>query len=236
VRPGRPARRWAALAVSALSLLALAAVRSAGGGPPLYDGLCLPPHYLLLGGSPPPPSASMTYTAADLAGTIELADNSSTPQAQIIIGAGSLPLPAGASSATLSITPVKPPAVAPPNGTIEGNVYSFEVQSGGRQLALAAGHPATVVLEGTSSGGSPTVEHFDGAHWTALKTFTAGCGSTFEAASPSLGLFALVAPGSSGSSAPPGSGGPPTTLIVVGVVIVVLALAVGATRFGRRRR
>ena len=233
---GRPARRRAALGVAALSLGALAAVRAGGGGPPLYDGICLPPHYLVLGGNPPAPSQSKTFSAADIASTFEVADNDSTPQAQIIVGPGSLAAPPGAATATVSITPTKPPAVAPPNGTIDGNAYSFEVQSGGHPLALATGHPATVVLETTSSGSQPTVEHFDGARWTALKTFTAGCGTTFEAASPALGVFALVVQGSTGSPASPSSGGPPAALLVVGVVVVALALAIGGTRLSRRRR
>jgi hypothetical protein len=233
---GRPAQRRAALGVAALSLVALAAVRAGGGGPPLYDGLCTPPHYLLLGGNPPAPSQSKTFSAADIASTFEVADNDSTPQAQIIVGPGSLAVPPGATTATVSITPIKPPAIAPPNGTIDGNAYSIEVQSGGHALALAAGHPATVVLETTSSGAQPTVEHFDGTHWTALKTFTAGCGTTFEAASPSLGIFALVIQGSAGSPSSAGSGGPPVALIVVAVVVVALALVIGGTRLGRRRR
>jgi hypothetical protein len=237
VTSGRPAKRRAALAVAALSLVALAAVRAGGGGPPLYDGLCVPPHYLVLGGNPPAPSQSKTFSAADIASTFEVADNDSSPQAQIIVGPGSLAVPPGATTATVSITPTKPPSIAPPNGTIDGNVYSFEVQSGGHSLALAAGHPATIVLETTSSSGSqPTVEHFDGAHWTALKTFTAGCGTTFEAASPTLGIFALVVQGSAGSPSSSGSGGPPVALLVVGVVVLALALAIGATRLSRRRR
>ncbi|MEO8898487.1 MAG: hypothetical protein ABI352_07975 [Candidatus Dormibacter sp.] len=234
---GRPAKRWAALAVAALSLLALASVRAGGGGPPVYDGICLPPHYLVLGGNPAAPSQSKTFSAADIASTFEIADNDSSPQAQMIVGPGSLAAPSGVSAVTVSIMPVKPPATAPTNGTLEGNVYSFEVQAGGGQLMLATGHPATIVLEGTSSGGAqPTVEHFDGTHWTALKTFTAGCGTTFEAASPSLGIFALAVQGSTGSPASPGSAGPPVALLVVIVVIVALALAIGGTRLSRRRR
>jgi hypothetical protein len=239
---GRPARRRAALAAAALSLLALAAVRAGGGGPPLYDGICLPPHYLLLGGNPPAPAQSKAFSAADIASTFELADNDSSPQAQMIVGPGSLAAPPGVSTVTVSITPVKPPPIPPPQASIEGNVYSFEAQAGGSQLALAPGHPATIVLGATSSGGSqPTVEHFDGTRWTALKTFTAGCGTTYEAASPSLGLFALIVQGSTGSGSGSGSGssssaGPPVALLVVAVIIVVLALAIGATRLSRRRR
>lgn len=228
----------AALAAAMLALLALAAVRGSGGGPPLYDGICLPPHYLLFGASPGPPSVSKSYTATDLAGTLEVADNDSTPQAQIIIGAGSLAVPPGVATATVSITPVTPPPTKPSGGVIDGNVYSFTVVAGGHHLALAPGHPATAVLAATSSGGGQrVVEHFDGTRWSPVgKTFQSGCGTTYEAASPTLGLFALVAQG--GSAAPnPGSqgGGVPTILIVI-VVVVVLALVIGAARLGRRRR
>jgi hypothetical protein len=230
-------RRVGAVAGAAFALLALAAVRGSGGGPPLYDGICLPPHYLLLGGNPAPPVRTKTYSAADIAATFEVADNDTTPQAQIIVGLGSLTPPPGATTATVTIAPMPPPSVKPRGGTIDGNVYSFEVQSGGHQLALAAGHPATVVLEAPSSGGpQPTLEHFDGTSWTALKTFTAGCGTTFEAASPSLGLFALVTQtGSAGTGSPSASGGFPTTIVVV-VVVAVLALTILAARVSRQRR
>jgi hypothetical protein len=230
-------RRAAALVAAAFALFALAAVRGSGGGPPLYDGICLPPHYLVLGGNPPPPSRTKTYSAADVAATFEVADSDTNPQAQIIVGLGSLTPPAGATTATVIIAPVTPPSVKPPGGTIDGNVYSFDVQSGGHQLALAAGHPATVVLEAPSSGGpQPTLEHFDGTTWTPLKTFTAGCGTTFEAASPTLGLFALVTQtGPAGTGPPPAGGGLPTFLIVV-VVVVVLALTIVAARLARQRR
>jgi hypothetical protein len=229
-------RRVGALVAAAFALLALAAVRGSGGGPPLYDGICLPPHYLLLGGNPAPPVRTKAYSAADIAATFEVADSDTNPQAQIIVGLGSLTPPPGATTATVTIAPVAPPPVKPPGGTIDGNVYSFEVQSGGHQLALAAGHPATVVLEAPSSGGSqPTLEHFDGTSWTALKTFTAGCGTTYEAASPGLGLFALVTQtGSAGTGSPSAGGGFPT--IVVVVVVAVLALTIVAARVSRQRR
>jgi hypothetical protein len=232
-------RRIGALAGAGLALLALAAVRGSGGGPSLYDGICLPPHYLLFGGNPAAPSVTKTYTATDLAGTLEVADNDSTPQAQIIIGAGSLAVPPGVATATVSIAAVKPPSTKPSDGVIDGNVYSFTVVASGHDLALAPGHPATVVLAATSSGGGQrVVEHFDGTRWSSVgKTFQSGCGTTYEAASPTLGLFALVAQG--GSAAPgPGSQGSgiPTILIVIVVVVVVLALVIGAARLGRRRR
>jgi len=229
-------RRVGALVAAAFALLALAAVRGGGGGPPLYDGICLPPHYLLLGGNPAPPARTKTYSAADIAATFEVADNDTSPQAQIIVGLGSLTPPPGATTATVTISPVSPPSVKPTGGTIDGNVYSFEVQSGGHQLTLAAGHPATVVLEAPSMGSAqPTLEHFDGTKWTALKTFTAGCGTTYEAASPTLGMFALVSQaGSTGTGSPSAGGGFPIVIVVV--VVAVLALTIVAARVSRQRR
>jgi hypothetical protein len=239
VRSGRSARhRAAVLAAAALSLLALGAVRGSGGGPPLYDGLCLPPHYVLLGANPGPSLASATYTADELNQTQELATTESTPQAQLIIAAGSFTVPVGAT-VTVTITPVPTPSTRPGDGTIVGNVYRFAARtSTGQALTLVSGHPGTVVLEAPSAGGPQlTLERLDTTAWTGLKTFQSGCGDTEEAASPSLGLFALVAQGSAGPSSPSAAaGGPPVALILVGVVIVLLALAIGATRLSRGRR
>jgi hypothetical protein len=236
---GRPARRWAGLAVAALSLLGLVAVRGGGSGPPLYDGLCLPPNYLLLGANPGPSSASATYSADQLNQTQELATAESTPQAQVIIAAGSFTVPAGAS-VTVTIRPVPAPSTKPGDGTVVGNVYQFSARaSTGQTLTLVAGHPATIVLEAPRTGGQQlTLERFDASTWTPLKTFQSGCGDTDEAASPSLGLFALIAQGSTGPSSanPSSSAGPPVALIVAAVIIVVLALAIGATRLSRGRR
>jgi hypothetical protein len=233
-----PGRRAIAVAVAALSLLALAVVRAAGGGgPPLYDGVCLTPHYLLLGASPGPSSASMTFSATDLAGTVEMATSDPTPQAQLIIAAGSFVIPPGAT-VTISITPVAAPSAKPADGTIAGNVYSVLAKaSTGQVLALVAAHPATVVLAAPSATGQQlTLEHLDGSTWTGLKTFQSGCGDTDEAAAPSLGLFALVGSGSSTAPSPAAASGAPVALIVVAVLVVLLSLAIGATRLSRRRR
>ena len=232
-------RRSHALGLAVLALPLIALARGSGGGPPLYDGLCTAPSYLALGGHPPPPSVSQTYSATDIAQTLELADSQTTPQAQIIIGAGSLAPAPGSSTVTLSITAVKPPPVAPASGRLDGNVYDFEARSGSTPVQLAAGHPATIVLGATSSGGPQiTLEHFDGTRWVAaVKTFQSGCGSTYEAAQPTLGLFALVASGGTVATGPGSSGGgsPLLPIVVVVVVVVVLAAAVAVSRSGRRR-
>jgi hypothetical protein len=233
-------RRRGALAAAALALLALAAIRGSGGGPPLYDGVCLPPQYLVFGANPGPSSASQTYTTSDLGQSQALSTAESTPQAQLIFGSGSFSPAPGASSVTVSITPVKPPAAKPSDGTIDGNVYSFDPRSAGQPVPLAAGHPATIVLGAPSTGGSQVVvEHFDGTRWTAVgKTFQSGCGTTYEAASPTLGLFALVAQGpTTGGGAPQSPGGMSSTLVIVVIVVVIvlLVLIIVTVRVGRRR-
>lgn len=233
-------RRIAALCVAALSLAALTVVRGGGGGPPLYDGLCTPPNYALLGATPGPGSASATYAVSDLASTQELATpESAAPQAQMIIGAGTLASAPGAATVTVTITPVKPPATRP-NGTVEGNVYDFAATSGGQTVSEAPGHPVTIVLEATATGGPTlTLEHYDGSRWTALKTFQSGCGSTFAAATPSLGLFALVAQGGStspGTSGTKGGGSGAPVLVIILAVLGFLALAIVAARISRRRQ
>ena len=232
----------AALGAGAAALVALGALHATGGtGPALYDGLCLPPQYLALGASPGPSSASATYTADQLGQTQELATSETTPQAQVIIGAGSFTAPAGAT-VTVTLRAVPPPAVKPPDGTISGNVYQLAARtSTGQVVDPAAGHPPTVVLEAPSSGGPQlTLERFSGTAWSALKTIQSGCGTTYEAAAPALGLFALVAAGGASTSPSQASGpaasGPPTVLIVIVVVLVVLSLLIAATRLGRRRR
>ncbi len=232
-------RRLAALVVAALSLLALAAVRG-GGGPALYDGLCTPPSYAKLGANPPPSSLSKSVPVSVVTSTFEFADNDNTPQAQIIGAAGAIAPPTGASTVTVTITPVKPPAVMPAGGGIDGNVYDFEVTSNGKQLQVTPGHLVTIVLTATAIGGAQReVEHFDGTRWSVTaKTVASGCGSTYQANSPALGLFALVVPGSpSGSNGlPPTSSGPSALLIIIIILVVIAGLLLALIVTVRRSR
>jgi hypothetical protein len=228
--------RRAGLAAAALALLALAVVRGSGGGPPLYDGVCLPPQYTMVGAHPGPPSRSQTFTASDLAGTFELADNDTTPQAQIIVGAGSLAPAPGSADATVSITPVTAPASKPSDGIIDGNVYDFEARSGGQPVQVKPGHLVTVVLSATRTGGPQLqVEHFDGTRWSApAKSVASGCGTTYQVNSSTLGLFALVAQGGASSTGTGGAGGGFPVVVVV-IVVAVIAAVIGAVRMSRRR-
>ncbi len=238
--------RRAALAGAVVCLAALAAVRGGGGGPPLYDGVCLPPQYTMLGANPGPPSVSKTLSASDLAGTFELADSDTTPQAQLIVGAGSLAPASGSSTATISITPVATPPTKPTDGTIDGNVYDFEARSGGQTLPVMPAHLVTIVLSATRTGGPQlAVEHFDGTHWAApAKSVQSGCGTTYQVNSTTLGVFALVAQGGGaqsnggGGSPTPASPGPSPFLIIIIILVVIVGLLVAlivTVRMSRQR-
>jgi hypothetical protein len=72
--------------------------------------------------------------------------------------------------------------------------------------------------------------------WSRLQTVQGGCGDTALAASPSLGLFALVGQGATASQGVGSQGEGPVTLIVTAAALVVLALILGAMQLARRRR
>lgn len=227
-------RVLATVAAGVVSLAVLVAVRSAGS-PPLYDGVCTPPQYKHLGGNPAPPSASQTLDAAGLGQTQSLADDQNAPQAQIIFAGNTFAAAPGATTVTLTITAVPAPSKRP-DGTIDGNVYRFAATSAGQAVAVASTHPVTIALGSTSTGGpNLTLERFDGTTWSALKTFQSGCGTTYDAASATLGLFALVAQGTGSGGSGSSTGSAPILLIVVGVVVVLLAGAILLARRGRGR-
>ncbi|MDQ2960360.1 MAG: hypothetical protein M3R48_04830 [Candidatus Dormibacteraeota bacterium] len=232
-------RRRGALAVIGLSLAALVAIRAGGGGPPLYDGICLPVTYQSLGANPPPTSVTKVITVQQQFPTVVVNTTEAAPQAQVIFESGTFTVPPG-SAVTVTIKAVEPPSTKPADGTLEGNVYEIVATGpGGSALQPAAGKPATVALASPVTGGTqPVIEHYDGSRWTALATVQSGCATTEEAASPSLGPFALVVPsGSTGSPGSSGSGGGlPAPVVVGGGLVLAVALLLGGLRLSRRRR
>jgi hypothetical protein len=234
-------RRRGALAVIGLSLVALVAIRASGGGPPLYDGICLPVTYQSLGANPPPGSVTKVITVQQQFPTVVVNTSEAAPQAQVIFEAGTFTVTPG-SAVTVTIRAVPPPSTKPPDGALDGNVYQIAATGpGGTALQPASGKPATVALESPVAGGTqPVIERYDGGHWTALNTVQSGCATTEEAASPSLGLFALVVPSGAstgGNGGPAGSGsGLPAPLLVGGGLVVAVVVLVGGLRLTRRGR
>lgn len=235
-------RRGAAIALLLAGAVVVLLARLAGapGTPPLYDSFSQPDPYRYLHppagarGHPDAASTSVPYTGAD-PGPLTLATgpDENPPQAQLLLGAGSLEIPAGTRSITLSITPVESPAARPPNGVVLGNTYRFRaVTDGGAALSLAAGHPATLVLRGPTGSGQATIDRFDTRAWAPITTSPIAGPNIFAANSAQLGDFALVAPEAHVSSGgfpwlPWAAGG--AALLIVGGEAAFLLLA-------RRRR
>jgi hypothetical protein len=233
-------RKGAGLVLLLAGLLVTVVWRVApAASPPIYDGICLADPYRALGSSPAPTSATKMYapvTAGNFP-TSEVVTTDNPPQTQLLLVDGTF---VSSEPFTITITPIPPPGPQPSDGSIDGNVYRIVAMTvSGKQLnPVDAAHNATLLLRGTSMNPARTMERLDGTTWTDLKTLPAGCGDTFEAATPRLGDFALVVPkqGGSGGGGGGGSGtGPPVVPIVIGLVVIVLATTLGLIRLNRTR-
>jgi hypothetical protein len=226
-------RGWLVILAAIAGLMAVWRVLPAGS-PPIYDGNCIADPYRLLGGSPAPQVASMAFPAAQAFPTSEVFTGETPPQAQVLMQAGTF---VGSTALTISIAPVAAPAVKPPNGTIEGNVYRFAaVTSTGAQLQPRAGTPLTIVLRATRSVPSPIIDRFDGTTWTPLQTLNSGCGNTFEVTSSQMGEFAAVGPAAGSQPPSESGGGVPAVAIVAGLVVLLLVVVVALFTLDRGRR
>jgi hypothetical protein len=127
------------------------------------------------------------------------------PQAQIFAAPGSLTLPPGTTSLSVSITPIPPPA-EPTEGHISGNVYKISItnQAGVAVTAPAAAQVSVVMRAADSQLLNGVVARFANGTWERLETAPAGLGGTFLAVVTAFGDFAVLAPqGGTGESASP---------------------------------
>jgi hypothetical protein len=230
-------RRGAIILAAGGFLLTLAWRLMPAAAPPVYDGVCLADPYRLLGHSPAPLSASKTFPASPQFETSEVTtDDNASPsqyenpqQAQILMEMDTFNAPN--TSVTVSITPVKLAVPLPHGQQLDGNVYRITAVSGARAMLEPASSqtPVTVVLRATASNPPKTMYVYSGGAWRPLKTFSAGCGDSFEAVSPVLGDFALLyAAGTSGGSS--SGGGFPVAVVVGVLIVVVLAAGIGLFR------
>jgi hypothetical protein len=118
------------------------------------------------------------------------------PQAQVIADIGSLDLPRGTTSITVSLDPVAPPAAQPADGVIAGNVYRIRaINQRGASIGVKAGSQLTMLFRGPPNLTSAKVEVFDGSQWQQVgETDPAGIPDMFTTLVSSFGEFALVAP------------------------------------------
>lgn len=225
-------RGWMAILISVVALTLVWRFLPAGS-PPIYDGQCIANPYVTLGGSPAPQPATKTFPKAASFPPSQVLTGETPPQAQILMEAGTFD---NSTPVTVSVTPVAAPAVKPPNGSIEGNVYRFSaVDATGTELEPSPSLAVFIILRGLTSIPAPTIDRFNGTSWVPLSTLNAGCGNTFEVTSTQLGDFAAVRPGRSGTTPPAAAGGFPGVAIIGGLVGVLVVLVVVLFSLDRRR-
>jgi hypothetical protein len=237
-RPGRGG--WLTLAAGLLLMLA---VQLPGHRAPaaLYDGVVIEDPYRYL---QPPAGAhgnpsSATASAQVESGSVGQLYTSTTevpPQAQVIAEPGALVLPDGATSVTLSITPVAPIAL-PTSGRLAGNAYRISVtDQTGAAVTIRPGSLVTLVLRADRQPRSGTIAQFVGGGWETLPSDVGGLPDLFSTNMTSFGDFGVVdtepgaraTPGATAApSSSPGTGDqdqPPWVLIIL---IAAAAAAVG---------
>jgi hypothetical protein len=226
-------RGWVVILVSMVALTLVWRFLPTGS-PPIYDGQCIADPYVTLGGGTAPKPATMIFPRATGFPAAEVLTGETPPQAQILIEAGTFD---NSTPVTVSITPVAAPALKPPNGTIEGNVYRFSaVDASGTELEPASPALAVfVILRALASSPAPVIDRFNGIAWTPLTTLNAGCGNTFEVTSTRLGEFAAVKPGGRASTPPASGGGIPAVAIIAGLVLLLIIVVAVLFSLDRRR-
>jgi hypothetical protein len=224
---------WVVVIVAVAALAAVWRVLPASS-PPIYDGNCIADPYVTLGGSPSAKGATMTFPATTTPfPASEVFTGETPPQAQLLMEAGSFD---STVALTISVDPVAAPAVKPPNGAIEGNVYKYSAVNGaGVAVTPRPNVLLTIVLRGTKSVPPPVIDRFNGTAWVPLTTQNSGCGNTFLTTSMQLGEFAAVAPGGASPVQPATGGGIPGALII-GALAALLVIAVGVLFTLDRRR
>jgi hypothetical protein len=192
--------RHVGLAALAVGLVAAALLHSRLAGPPVYDGIVVPPEPYrwespppnLRAGNKPPLSGQATLPVANgqVAGGGVQTDDS---QVVIYFGPGAFKAPTGDQTAkcTLQPDPTPPP---PPSGVdIRGNVYRITCvgQPSGGPVTVASTYHLTMRFP---SGAFKEIWYYDGS-WRALPTLRAPGGDPYASVNaPGFGEYAATAP------------------------------------------
>ncbi len=249
-RPFAPTDRlvgW--LAVAAAAVLVLAVQVLAPVGVPLYDGVAVQEPYRFLQPSGDQPGSPSSFsTTVQVTGTespqVTAPTTESPPQAQLIALPGAFTLPAGATSLSVSVTPVEAPGI-PAGGEIAGNVYRFTIvdQSGAPVVVKACVGCISLVMRAPESLKEPArLQRLADGAWTDLETVHAGILGMYATNPTALGDYAVVTGGGGGGPVdnPDGGPGPDGGLeiesyLVAGGAVVILVLFFVAALVLRRR-
>jgi hypothetical protein len=207
-------RRLGWLVVLAGAGFALAIQVAGPVGVPLYDGVPIPDAYRFLHPTGTEAGEPTSFeldkpVAGGASPAFAAATSENPPQAQLIAQTGAFVLSPGATSLHISITPVEPPDVLPPSGSIVGNVYDVSVtDQAGTALAVASCDGCLSLSMRAPLGiDSATLERFAGGTWTEMDSLPVSIVSMIQSNPTALGDIALVTVAGSGLHTPgPGSG------------------------------
>jgi hypothetical protein len=199
--------RRAGLAALALGLAAAALLHGRLGGPPVYDGIIVPPEpyrwespppNLRAGNKPPlPGDATLPVANGQVAGGgVQTGDN----QVVIYFGPGTFKAPAGTQSVKCTIEPDPNPPAPPPGVEFRGNVYRIGcvAQPSGASVTLASIFHLTLRFP---PGAFREIEYYDGTGWRTLATLRAPGGDPYASVNaPGFGEYAATSP--TGAAAP----------------------------------
>lgn len=195
-----------------LAGLAVAWRLAAPGTPPLYDGpvvvapyryVCIPEGYQQAHpAGPTTQQVKVTNGAVEGGGVFVTTDEAPLGQVQVLVNGEDMALAAGATTVTVTITPIEPPAQLPADGRLNGNVVTVALASGGQPVTLKAGKQWTVVLRGPTGAPTSVIEQFNGTAWASLQTQPVGQPDVYAGNSTTFGTFALVIPGTAGTAGP----------------------------------
>jgi hypothetical protein len=194
------------LAALALGLAAAALLHGRLAGPPVYDGIIVPPESYrwespppnLRAGNKPPLSGQTSLPMANgqvAGGGVQTDDN----QVVIYFGPGTFKAPAGTQTVKCTIEPDPNPPAPTPGVEIRGNVYRIGcvAQPGGAPVTVGSSYHLTLRFP---PGAFKEIHYNDGSGWRPLSTLIAPGGDPYASANaPGFGEYAATAPTGAGA-------------------------------------
>jgi len=232
----RTATRWLLAALAAL----LAAWCLAPASLPVFDGLSQPDEPYRYVDPPATAKTTKAPTAARVTVPVRNGKNvgqfvnsdESGPQISVYIAPGALALPVGASSVTVTATPLAPRQPLPTDGKVVSNVYRVTATAGGQDLRVVGRGTQGVAVDmraPTANQPGPVFERRTANGWQRLKTSRSGFDVYHTNEVTALGEFALVQVSSSGG----GGGGVNIGLLIGGIGVLAVAGIIFAIRMRR---
>jgi hypothetical protein len=206
---------------------------------PVFDGIGQPdePYRYV----DPPPTAKTTKQPTTAKRVIAVRDGANVgqyansaeqgPQISVYVAPGSLGVPPGATSVTLTATPLAPQEPLPSDGTILTNVYRVTAQVDGQDVPITGrGQQAAAVSMRAPSAKEGTVfERRTSDGWERLPTLRAGTDIYQTSEVTKFGEFALVLVDVSSD----GGGGVNVLLLAGGIAVLLVAGAILVVRMRR---